>query len=273
MNEQELREMLQRRAGSVSAAPTDAPKALRRARRRLGVNAAVAVLLGLALFAGALTGVATLRAAPTPADLPTPAPTVPEQPPRELSGEFLEPGRYVLNTLAPNFDAAYRVSVEVPEGYRNIGGFAVLKKGRLETGVSAWVVEGVYTDGCGGADSRLDRVAGSTDALEDLLLAQEGFRVSTPADATVDGFAARYMERTLSPRVDPGRCVTDRFMVWRTRGNGQRWFAHAGQQELLWIVDVGGAPLVIDGMIDAAATAADRAEVVRMIESIQIDPR
>jgi WD40 repeat protein len=75
IDERELREMLERRAATISATPTDAPKAIRRARRRLALNAAVGTLLGLAVLAAALAGVRTIQAAPTPADEPTPRPT------------------------------------------------------------------------------------------------------------------------------------------------------------------------------------------------------
>jgi Tol biopolymer transport system component len=75
IDERELREMLERRAGTISATPTDAPKAVRRARRRLALNAAVGTLVGLVVLAGALAGVRTIQAAPTPADPPTPTPT------------------------------------------------------------------------------------------------------------------------------------------------------------------------------------------------------
>jgi len=75
IDERKLREMLERRAGTISATPTDAPKAIRRARRRLALNAAVGTLVGLAVLAGALAGVRTIQAAPTPADPPTPTPT------------------------------------------------------------------------------------------------------------------------------------------------------------------------------------------------------
>jgi Tol biopolymer transport system component len=75
IDERELREMLERRAGTISATPADAAKAIRRARRRLALNAAVGTLVGLAVLAGALAGVQAIQAAPTPADSPTPAPT------------------------------------------------------------------------------------------------------------------------------------------------------------------------------------------------------
>ena len=70
IDERELREMLERRAGAISATPTDAPKAVRRARRRLVFNAAVGTVVGLAVLAGAFAGVRTIQAAPTPADPP-----------------------------------------------------------------------------------------------------------------------------------------------------------------------------------------------------------
>ena len=81
IDERELREMLERRAGTISATPTDAPKAVRRARRRLVLNAAVGTLVGIAVLGGAFAGVRAIQtASPIPA---VPTPTPPE------SGEVL----------------------------------------------------------------------------------------------------------------------------------------------------------------------------------------
>jgi Tol biopolymer transport system component len=73
IDERELREMLHRRVRTISATPTDAPKAVRRAHRRLLRNAAVGTLVGLAALVGAFAGVRTIEAAPTPADRPKPS--------------------------------------------------------------------------------------------------------------------------------------------------------------------------------------------------------
>jgi Tol biopolymer transport system component len=75
IDERELREMLERRASTISATPTNAPEAIRRARRRIALNAAAGTLVGLVVLAGVLAGVRIIQAAPTPAEPPTPAPT------------------------------------------------------------------------------------------------------------------------------------------------------------------------------------------------------
>jgi hypothetical protein len=40
----------------------------------------------------------------------------------------------------------------------------------------------------------------------------------------------------------------------------------------LWIVDVDGVPVVIDVALGAGTTAQDRADRIRMVGSIRIDP-
>jgi WD40 repeat protein len=72
MDERELRQMLRRRAESIPATPTDEPKAIRRARRRLALNGVLAGLVGVAVVAGGIAGLRMIRALPTPADRPAP---------------------------------------------------------------------------------------------------------------------------------------------------------------------------------------------------------
>jgi hypothetical protein len=70
IDERELREMLERRAGTISASPTDAPKATRRARWRLLRNGAVTTIAGIAVIAAAFAGGRAIETAPKPADRP-----------------------------------------------------------------------------------------------------------------------------------------------------------------------------------------------------------
>ena len=76
IDEHDVREMFQRRAGAVPAAPADVQEAVRRARRRLVLNGAVATVAAVAIAVATLTGVDAIRTAPVPADNPAPPPGV-----------------------------------------------------------------------------------------------------------------------------------------------------------------------------------------------------
>jgi Tol biopolymer transport system component len=76
IDERHVRDMLERRAGTISATPADEPKAIRRARRRLALNATVGGLVGLVLVAGALVGLQAIQATPTPVEPATPPPSL-----------------------------------------------------------------------------------------------------------------------------------------------------------------------------------------------------
>ena len=75
MDERQLREMLERRAETISATPTDELNGIRRARRRLALNATVGGLVGLAVVAGTLAGLRTIQATPTSVEPATPLPS------------------------------------------------------------------------------------------------------------------------------------------------------------------------------------------------------
>jgi Tol biopolymer transport system component len=79
IDEHDVREVLQRRADAVPAAPIDAPTAVRRARRRLVLNGAVATVAAAAIAVATFTGIDAIRSAPIPADPPPPSPGVQRQ--------------------------------------------------------------------------------------------------------------------------------------------------------------------------------------------------
>jgi Tol biopolymer transport system component len=68
IDEREVREMLLRRAHTVPATPADTPKAVRRARRRLVLNGAVATVAAAAIAVATFASVDAIRRAPIPAD-------------------------------------------------------------------------------------------------------------------------------------------------------------------------------------------------------------
>ena len=201
-----------------------------------------------------------------------------------LSGGALEPGRYVFTSFDPGLDASHRITIDVADGYEGMtdvldgdeGGWAARRIGTDQTGVSILAIGSVYTDACQWEGTLLDRSAvSSTDDVVAALASQKGLRVSTPTDVTVDGFAGTYMERRVPARADLSDCDGGQFRVYlgRTGDPGDvRYLGGAGQLGLLWVLDVEGVPLVIEAGLDAGTSAQVRAELLRMVESIRIDP-
>jgi hypothetical protein len=190
-----------------------------------------------------------------------------------LSGGALEPGRYVFTSYDPGLDASYRISIDVADGYEGIGGWAARRIGTSQTGVNTLAIGDVYADPCQWEGSLIDRSAiSSTDDVVAALASQEGLRVSTPTDVTVDGFAGTYMERTVPARTDLSDCDGGRFRVYLEPSGGDRYLV-PGLLQRLWILDIEGVPLVIEAGNDQGTSAQVRAELVQMVESVQIDPR
>ena len=284
IDERKLREMLERRAATVAANPTDAPKAIRRARRRLARNAAVGTLVGLVALVGAFAGVRTIQAASGPGQDTQPAGTgtVPKRdstptatPSLSLHPGILEPGTYVVRTGDPDFDASYRITMDVPDGYYGLPDWGVAKIGRIgQMAVGAWVIGDVFADPCRSETTRLDpSPVSSVDALVAALAGQKGLRVSTPTEITVDGFAGTYMKRTVHTGINLADCDASKFLTWLDPDGGERYL-EPGEHAMLWIVDVDGVPLVIDASLGGAGTSAkDRAAHIRIAESVRIEPR
>jgi hypothetical protein len=190
-----------------------------------------------------------------------------------LSGGALEPGRYVFASFDPGLDASHRITIDVADGYEGIGGWAARKLGTSQTGVNTLAIGDVYADACRWEGTLLDRSAiSSTDEVVAALATQEGLRVSTPTDVTVDGFAGTYMERRVPVQTDLSDCDGGRFRVYLDPGGGDRYLV-PGLLQRLWILDIEGVPLVIEAGNDPGTSAQVRAELVQMVESVRIDPR
>jgi hypothetical protein len=241
-------------------------------RRKAGALALVAVLV----VAGVVVGISTLRSDDEGKVIPGSTPTPTATPIPSLHSGGLEPGTYVVRTLDPDFDASYRVTMDVPDGYAGkIEGADVVKLGRIgQMAVGAWVIGDVYADPCRWMSTLLDPPpVSSVDALVAALADQQGLRVSTPTDVTVDGFPGKYMERTVRAGTNLNDCDGVEFRTWLGTAGGRRYL-EPGTRDMLWIIDVDGVPLVIDASLGAAGTSAqDRAEHIQIAESVQIDPR
>jgi hypothetical protein len=231
--------------------------------------------LAIAAAIGIVAVVVVIRAADEgtgtqPGGQPTPTAA---QPIPSLPGGALEPGRYVFTSYDPGLDASYRISIDVADGYEGIGGWAARRIGTTQTGVNTLAIGDVYADPCQWEGSLLDRSAiSTTDEVVVALASQEGLRVSTPTDVTVDGFAGTYLERRVPARTNLSDCDGGQFRVYLTpKGGGERYLV-SGLLQQLWILDVDGVPLVVEAGFDPGTSAQIRAELLQMMESIRIDP-
>lgn len=86
IDERDVREMLHRRAGAITATPADPPTALRRARHRLVRTGAVGLVTAVALVLGTLAGIRAIPTSTKPASSPTPSPVEPSPDPSERVG-------------------------------------------------------------------------------------------------------------------------------------------------------------------------------------------
>lgn len=237
--------------------------------RKIGAIAVAAVLVGT----GALLGISALRTDDGPPDnvgsnpTASPLPTVADGP--------LEPGRYVISTTDPDFNASHRITIDVPvEGYSGWEGVGVFKDGVEggETGVALWVVDDVFTDACEWRGTR--SAISSADDLVATLADQEALRPLISGQGTVDGFAGTRMQLTVPSLAKLSRCDGAQFRLWTEPGGGPRYLNNPGQDENLCILDVDGAVLVIDVPVSADAPFKDRADAsISMLHSIRIEPR
>jgi hypothetical protein len=191
-----------------------------------------------------------------------------------LPGGSVAPGRYAFASGGSELDAAYRITIAVPDGYTSVGNAAVLKQGTGQTSVSTLAIDDVYTDPCGWQTSAMADAAQITSAegLAATLASQEGLRISAPTTVTVDGFPATYLERRVPNAANiRSECDLAQFHLYRSPEFGDRWLDGDGQIQHLWIVDVDGIPFVIDATSQPDTSPEVKAELRQMVDSIHID--
>ena len=205
-------------------------------------------------------------------DGPSPTPAGASSVTAAPSSDASEPGTYVLPTEDPDFDASYRITMELLDGYGpGVEGPVVFGTDEGQ-GMSAWTVGNVYAEPCRWVGTLLDPpIDSSVDGLVAGLASQKSRHASAPTDVTLDGFTGKFMELTVPARIDLADCHDGEFRTWVDPMGGARNL-EPGQRDLLWIVDVDGSRLVIDVALGPETTPQDRADRIQMVESIQIEP-
>jgi hypothetical protein len=135
-----------------------------------------------------------------------------------------------------------------------------------------WMVDNVTAGGCvsGWPHAGLDPPVGpKVHDLASALTSLPGFQATTPVDVTLDGWHGKRLNLTVPENFD---CDLELF-GW-SRMPDPSWTEAAGVPgtHQLWILDVDGIRFVIDAAYDAGTPVEMQAELLQIVESIEIQP-
>jgi hypothetical protein len=174
-----------------------------------------------------------------------------------------------------------KIALTVPDGWFNFGGWALLKgRGASPLQVGFWDVAGVYPTPCKWAAKPLVDPGRSVDGLASALARQPLRNATAPIDTALGGFHGKYVRWSVPTDIAfdekhpfkaffPG-CDEKTFQSWTANGwASDRYEQAPGQVDMLWILNVHGERLVVDASYLPEATAAERAELDRVVHSIR----
>jgi hypothetical protein len=107
------------------------------------------------------------------------------------------------------------------------------------------------------------------------LTSQTGFQAGPVTDIQIDGAAGKTFELQNSIDTETARC-TGGLMLWQwttavSPTRDENAGTNGGTRERFWVLDVNGAPLVIQVMSFSWTTAADRQSAERIPETLQFE--
>jgi hypothetical protein len=227
---------------------------------RIAIAAVVVAAAGFTLLNfGPSAGGVGATASPDPIPTVTPGPS-----PLAVHDGVLEPGRYALGD--------WPLSIAVPAGWTGSGDTGMTKDyGDLAgPAFAVGAIAGTFVDPCTDHTLATPTPTGIDD-LAAALASQPGTSATTPADVTIDGHQGKVVEVTVTADVES--CGPDGFWLWATPNDAGHVVQDANEVNRVYIVDVEGFRIPFYARIPERTTAADRAEVEAMLESIDIQIR
>ena len=256
-----------------------------------GLSAFVISVGAALLVTACATGSANPSPAPTASSVPTASSGAPSTAARTAAQAAMSPSATPAATLGPAGRQSAVVigrgsypefSVVVPPGWYESGPFIVKYAGGGPgpvLGLSVWDVGQVPSDPCHWSTTMRDPGPG-VDALVRALVSQAGRRATTPVKVKLAGQSGQYLEWSVPGWTvtgdadfagcdDPGNGHHD-FVSWfATDPEGERYEQVAGQVDRLWVLDVNGQRLVVDGTYSPDTTPAERAELANVVASLR----
>jgi hypothetical protein len=212
----------------------------------------------------------TATVSPSPSASPSVAASpVPSPPPSDYTffpDGSIEAGRH------PMILSGKSLTVDMPSGWTSHLGFRLY----THSGAAAFIFwtpapSNVYADPC--AHEPLDPPAGDTPAERAAAISSIPGTdlVGAPSNLTIDGHPATLVSIRIRDDID---CPPGEFSLWYQQDEGPaggRWPDALGDTINVWIIDVDGAIVWIDGSWSRNATPALQAEMRQIVESIQFE--
>ncbi|MEO5985441.1 MAG: hypothetical protein ABIW50_09660 [Candidatus Limnocylindria bacterium] len=226
-----------------------------------GAAAAIAVMLGIGLFAPSVGGPQE-SAGPITTISPSPS-EVPILP----GAANLEGGRY---QVWPRTNVS--VTLEVPDGWDSHERWAISVPGSWPSGLAFWNPVNLFADPLPFARVPMDPPVGpSVEDFANALATHPGWEAETPRPITVDGHDGLLVRVTVPPEAEIEDCRD--FILWYDVSDGRhRCVTVAGAVLDVHVVDVRGERFVFDIMYLPGAPPEEIVALQRVVESIRFDP-
>jgi hypothetical protein len=195
------------------------------------------------------------------------------------------PGSLIVGTLPAVLNAGTylaadpflaRVTFTVPAGWEgHIGGpYAVyLDRSSGQGGIGMKIFDKVYADPCHYQGLLNPQPGPSVDNLAAALAKLPGLVATTPTDVTFGGYSGKQLTLTAPASFAGCTLAPDgNYRIWELPLGATNDMS-PGERDRIWILDVNGQRLVIVAPETPGLTAADKAEVQAVLDSIQIAPR
>ena len=248
------------------------------ARRFLDMNNFAKVFVAAAaVVAVALVGINLLprSGSGTGGSLPSPSPTVaPSASPQPTLARVPGSGSIQAGTYLVS-DGKSSIGVTIPAGWDAAANGRDIRKHRDQPNELMFAVFSsdiyVYPDACASQD-RPPRTGPTADDLVAALRAQQNSDVSEPADITIGGRPGLRLEVSVPKGLDVATCTDGIFRIWSDAfGENYLAFGPSSTTAPVSMVETSSGRIVFSTGFGDTATAADKAELQSIVDSIQIE--
>ena len=183
----------------------------------------------------------------------------------------LSPGSY---RIGDPFDVPFSIGLPTEWTLKSLsnGDVSFLNTAVNAGNGAAWItidrVGTVYDDPCHGSPIT-PPVSSTVDGLVTALTHMVGFTSGPVVNVVIGGHQGKLVQARNTIDTQTAKCHDGPMLpMWTVRGGGPA-ATIGGSRENLWVVDIDGAPLLIDGTMFTATPEASRAEIERIVGTLR----